>query len=94
MALIAARKTMTIAHNVENILVIELLAACQAIDLSQNGCEPGKGSKAVYDVIREKVPKMDHDREFRLDIDACRMLVQSEELVQKAEHIVGTINLR
>jgi histidine ammonia-lyase len=94
MALIAARKALSIAHNVENILVIELLAACQAIDLAHNGNEPGKGTKAAYDVIRSKVPTMDGDREFRLDIDACRELVQSGAIVETSERTVGSIKLQ
>jgi len=94
MALIAARKAFSIAHNVENILVIELLAGCQAIDLAQNGKEPGKGTKSVYDVIRTKVSTMEGDREFRLDIDACRKLVEKGALIDTSEHAVGPIKLQ
>lgn len=93
MALIAARKALAIANNVENVLAIELLAACQAIDLAHNGCEPGRGTKAVYDAIRSKIPTVDGDREFRIDIDVCRHLVQTDRIIKAAESAIGTINL-
>lgn len=93
MALIAARKALNIAHNVENILTIEFLAACQAIDLAHNGKKPGKGTKAIYDIIRAKIPTMEGDREFRLDIDASRKLVQSGTLIETSERTVGKLNL-
>ena len=93
MALIAARKARAIAYNVESILVIEFLAACQAIDLAHRGLQPGKGTKAVYDIIRSRIPTMEGDREFRLDIEACRELFQTYRIVKSAESAIGTINI-
>jgi len=91
MGLISARKALQILSNVEKILSIEFLAACQAIDLGSPGKRPGKGTEAVYDVIRTVVPRIDSDREFRLDISSCLDLMRDGSIVGAAEKQIGTL---
>ncbi len=91
MGLIAARKALAIARNVEVILALELLAACQAIDLGSPGKRAGKGTHAVYTAIRSVVPLIEHDREFQIDIASAIELVRSGQVVRVAEQSVGSL---
>lgn len=93
MGLIAARKALMIAENVESILAIELLAACQAIDRHREPRTPGKGTQAVYALVRKASPRIDEDREYRKDINACCQLVRSGSVVKAAEKAVGNLSL-
>ena len=91
MGTIAARKALAVIRNVEMILAIELFAACQAIDLQRQHGRPGKGTGAVYDLVRSRVPHIEGDREYRLDIDACSQMLRSGEVVDAAEGSCGSL---
>jgi histidine ammonia-lyase len=93
MGLIAARKTMRIIENVEKILAIELLAACQAIDYASPGKRPGRGSEAVYKLIRDGISYMEKDRELRLDIEKSIELVETGTVLATAESAIGTLSV-
>jgi histidine ammonia-lyase len=69
MATFAARKLTDIAHNVANILAIELLAAAQGIDLRAPH-ETSPRLQQVMHAIRSDVPHYDVDRFFAPDIAA------------------------
>ncbi|AFT90499.1 histidine ammonia-lyase [Paraburkholderia phenoliruptrix] len=69
MATFAARKLGDIAHNVANILAIELLAAAQGVDL-RAPYETSQTLKQVMHAIRRDVPHYDADRYFAPDIEA------------------------
>jgi histidine ammonia-lyase len=65
----AARHTLEILDNVRNVLAIELLTACQAIDLREGGAERlGAGTRAAYDEVRHRAALMVQDRETASDI--------------------------
>jgi histidine ammonia-lyase len=61
-------------------LAIELMVACQALDLRLPG-KSGRGAWAAHQLIRAKVPTLDTDRELHKDIAAVRQLIDSGELV-------------
>jgi histidine ammonia-lyase len=66
----AARHALEVIANVRRILAIELITAAQAIDLRPGGCNRlGKGTKAVYDMVRAQVAFLDHDRGTSEDIE-------------------------
>lgn len=88
---IAARKALAIIRNVETILSIELFAACQAIDLQRQHGRPGRGTGAVHDLVRSRVPHIEGDREYRHDIEACRELVHTGAVVAAAERASGKL---
>lgn len=84
MGSIAARKAMEILQNVQYIVAIELLCAAQGVDF--RGPEKlGKGTKAVYSVIRRKVPALKEDRVISVDIEKMAELVRSGELADFVE---------
>jgi histidine ammonia-lyase len=67
MGTIAARKAREIFENTANILAIELIAACQAIDIRKRK-EPSlklsKNSEKVYNFVRKTVPYFEKDKVF------------------------------
>lgn len=93
MGTIAGRKAIEIIRNVETIIAIELLASCQAIDLQREHGGPGRGTAAAYNLVRQHVPFIKGDREYRHDIAACENLVRSGRLVQAVESVCGRLKV-
>lgn len=90
MGTIAARKANEILGNVMNVLAIELLSACQAIDFGT----PEKlapATRAVYDAVRAIVPKLEDDRVMYTDINKVQALIASHVLVDKVEAVIGQL---
>lgn len=59
----AAVKTLEVVENVQTVLAIELLNACQALYLrGTEGC--ASSIKKLYTAYRESVPALEHDREM------------------------------
>jgi histidine ammonia-lyase len=65
---IAAIKARKVIHNTANVLAIELLGACQGIDLL-SPLKPGPKLKKVYDAVRIMSPALDEDRSLHGDIE-------------------------
>ncbi|MDQ7095989.1 histidine ammonia-lyase [Desulfosporosinus sp. PR] len=88
MGTIAARKARTIIDNAANVLAMELLAACQGIDLREKSGDLhlGKGSGDAYRLVRSKVSMLREDRIMYPDIQAAKELVSSGNLVASVEH--------
>lgn len=86
---IAGRTCLAIIRNVEMILAIELFAACQAVELQLRHGRPGKGTGALFALVRRHVPRIEADREYRLDIERCAALLRSGEAVRVAEAACG-----
>ncbi len=95
MGTIAARKAGTIMRHVRRVLAMELMCGCQAVDLLGNlGWGPdclGPGTRAAYEVIREKCPKLVEDRPLYEDINHCEETITSERLIHRVEEAVGVI---
>lgn len=90
MGAIASRKAMEILKNVRKVLSMEILAACQGIDLRGNK-GLGVGTNIVYNIIRENIDFLDEDRPMYEDINKCENIVKSGELVKKVEEKVGKL---
>ncbi len=91
MGMHGARKALQIAENLEKILGIELMAACQAIDIQSQQEKPGKGTSAVYNLLREQVASIDSDREFQIDIAKSIEMVVSGKVLNAAENSIGKL---
>ncbi len=90
MGTIAARKSWDILANAKHVLAIELLAACQAIDLSEN--KPlAAATEKVYQCIRKEVPKLVDDRIMYVDINKVVSLIDQGVLLDAAEGACGEI---
>jgi histidine ammonia-lyase len=64
-----ARRLGPMLANLKNILAIELLAACQGIDLLAP-LRPGPETRKAYDIVRSLSPAVDADRSLSLDIES------------------------
>ncbi len=90
MGVIAARKGRDIARNVEHILAMELLCATQGLEFLIP-LQPGIGIKEAYRVVRESVPPIKGDRRFGEDIKKVQRLIESGDLLNRVEKVVGPL---
>ena len=81
---IAARKTRQIIDNVANILAIELLASCQAIDIL-SPLKPNAFLNDIYEAVRAMSPAMNQDRSLHKDIAKVVDWIMAGELTAIAE---------
>lgn len=90
MGTIAARQANDILENVQNVISIELYAACQAIDLNEkNGL--GGGTEVAYQEIRKVIEFLDKDRELKPDMNAAFELIRSDVLLKAVENKIGNL---
>lgn len=73
-----ARKAIEVTENVENVIAIELLAACQGVWLL--GEKPTEPLQKVYDLVREVVTPYTRDRFMSPDIKAVHKLVKENKV--------------
>jgi histidine ammonia-lyase/tyrosine ammonia-lyase len=85
MGLIAARTAKKIVDNTSYILAIELLAACQAVDLIGGGAKLSAAGRAVHEFLRESVPSLDEDRYMSDEIEVVAELVRKGCFVSVVE---------
>ncbi|MES2745408.1 MAG: histidine ammonia-lyase [Bdellovibrionota bacterium] len=78
---IAAWKARRILKNLSHILAIELLAACQGLDLLKP-LVPNPKLKKVYDKVRSLSPGMEVDRSLHEDILQIATFIQKGELLK------------
>ncbi len=91
MGMIAARHAREIVINAEVVLALEALGAAQALDL-RAPLEPGAATRAVLAALRDRVPFVEQDREFRTDIDLAVELVRAGALVEAGESAIGPLD--
>uniref|UniRef100_A0A8C8FQB7 Histidine ammonia-lyase n=1 Tax=Oncorhynchus tshawytscha TaxID=74940 RepID=A0A8C8FQB7_ONCTS len=79
----AARKALRVVEHVEQVLAIELLAACQALEFLR----PLKSTtplEKVHELVRTVVRPWDHDRQMSPDIEAAHTLLREEKVWEAA----------
>lgn len=89
MGMTSARKAVEVVKNTRACLGIELLAACQAVDLV--GLVPGNGVAAAHRTIRAKVPHHDVDRVLARDMETIDGMIESGEIRAAVEAAVGAL---
>ena len=95
MGTIAARKARSILDNARGVLAIELLSACQAIDL--RAAELGEAPErllspptlAAYGVVRCRAATLGADRIMYPDIDAMRAIVADGSALRAADEALA-----
>ncbi len=86
MGSIAARKCIRILNNLENVLAIEFLTACQALDFKK----PLKSSKSlmkVHALLRSTITFMETDRFLSPDIYEALRVIRSDEFIKLVRSI-------
>ncbi|NLM06261.1 MAG: histidine ammonia-lyase [Tissierellia bacterium] len=90
MGTIAARKATEILFNARNVLGMELLTACQALDLRGNK-GLGQGTKILYDNFRKKVEYRSNDKAFQADILESEKMLKNYDLLDEIEEKIGLL---
>jgi histidine ammonia-lyase len=92
MGSISGRKLYKVLDNLEYILAIELMTACQAIEFRR----PFKSSELLefaHDYVREFVSFAEEDRIFSNDIDAIKNILSDFSFVEKLNEFARTKNI-
>ena len=80
----AALKVRQVLDNVEHILAIELMAACQGIDFRKDelgtNSRLGNGTRTVYELVRSQVPFIEVDTVMYPYINTVKTLIVSGEV--------------
>ncbi len=86
----ASLKGTRILENVQKVLGIEILSACQGIDFSKP-LRPGAGTKAAYDRFRQEVPYIEKDVFLYPLMDQAISMVRSGSIVEAVEEKIGEL---
>ncbi|HSH36222.1 aromatic amino acid lyase, partial [Schnuerera sp.] len=90
MGTIAARKAKEILENTRKVLAMELLAACQAIDLrGKKGL--GKGTEIAYNIVREHLTTIEEDEIMYKQINTCEDIIISNKILDEIEIKLGKL---
>ncbi|CAK9295119.1 unnamed protein product [Gordionus sp. m RMFG-2023] len=87
----SARKALKIVANVENVLAIELLACCQALEFLR----PLKSTtpiEAVHSFVRQHIKKLDMDRPMWKDIEIARNILRRGEILDLMKPLLKSYN--
>lgn len=87
MGTIAARQAKEILQNVRRVLAMELMCACQAIDLGENR-GLGKGIAAAYAAVRKVCPPLEDDRPLYDEINQCEKILMDGTLLTCVQNAV------
>ncbi|MBP1926078.1 histidine ammonia-lyase [Sedimentibacter acidaminivorans] len=90
MGTIASRKAREILENARRVIAMEIMCACQGIDLRGNK-GLGKGTAPVYEAVRKVVPMLTEDRPLYEDINRCEELIINETIIKACEEDAGKI---
>jgi histidine ammonia-lyase len=87
----AARKALDVITNAEQVLAIELLCACQALEMRQP-MKPAEATNRVLQLVRAGIPHWDHDRLMHVDLLKAREYIRSGQIVRIVEDVIGKMN--
>ncbi len=90
MGTIAARKAKEIMENMRRVIAMEIMCACQGIDLRGNK-GLGKGTAPVYEAVRSQVQTLTEDRPLYEDINKCEELIIDMSIIKACENKAGNI---
>lgn len=92
MGSISAIKLLSVIHNLERIMAVEMLTAAQALDF-RKPLKPGRGVALAHDCIRTIVGHAEADYELGQDLDACTELLRRGDLVRVVEEGLENLGL-
>lgn len=85
----AARHLWEILENVKNVIAIELFCAEQAVYIRGGEDKLGKGTKAVYDIIRSQVTPSIDDRMLSPDINTIAGLMDDNSILDAVDKVIS-----
>lgn len=90
MGTIAARKARDILYNVQNVLAMELMSACQAIDLRGN-TGLGRGTELLYAIARNQTNVIEEDIVMYEEINKFYDIIKDSTIIEKIEANIGKL---
>ena len=91
MGSIAAKKSKDIFENVRKVIGMELITACQAIELKGAKDKLSPATKVAYEEIRKIIPHVDIDRPMYIDIHAAEDIIKTNKIVENVEKTIGEL---
>jgi histidine ammonia-lyase len=88
MGSVGARKAMAIIANTANVLAIELICACQGLDL-QGPIKPSRPIAALLAQMRAEVAFVENDRPLAADIQATAQRILSGDFIAATQLALG-----
>ena len=82
-----ARKARQILHHARQVVGIELVVACQALDFGKGRL--GRGMDAAYRAVRRRVARLTEDRQVADDLTAGLALVESGTVLDAVDAALG-----
>ena len=82
----AIRKALEIIKNTETVLAIELMCACQGLEL-RRPLQPAALSKTILNAFRQQIPFWDQDRLMYTDLEKARQFVETRQPLKMAEQL-------
>lgn len=89
MGSVGARKALAIIANSAHVLAIELICACQALDL-QAPLEASPAIRALRDAVRETVAFVESDRPLSGDVMSTAQRILNGEFIAAVDAVLGT----
>ncbi len=90
MGTIAGRKARTIIENTLDVLAIEYLTVCQALEFREIQ-KAGEATGAGYKLLREFIPSLEEDRVMYGDIAKAKKLIKSGKLIEVVGKLIGEL---
>jgi len=87
MGTIAARKAARILQHTAQVLAIEWVCAAQACE-SLQPLQPGRGTKAAWELLRRYIPALTEDRILSPDLESAKEILSKGELVKHVSKFV------
>lgn len=91
MGSIAAKKSREILENVRKVVAMEILTACQAIDLKGGVEKLSPLTKIAYEEVRKNISYVNVDRPMYVEINKSENIIKSNVLVEKIEEKAGKL---
>ena len=79
-----------VCANVERILAVELLCGAQGLDFLEP-LQPGPAVAVLHRAVRERSPRLEHDRSLAAEIDALAGAVRDGSLLAEVEAAAGAL---
>jgi len=92
MGTIGARKASKIIEHAQNVLGMEMMGACQGIDLREKA-QLGKGTELAYKSLRAEVAMLKEDRVMYKDINKCVDIIKKAKIINDIEDAIGNLTL-
>lgn len=86
----ASKKAYQASRKLEGILAIELMNAAQALDFL-SPLRPSPATKAVYDIVRKEVPRLEEDQFIYPFIQYISGQIRDGHILNAVEDVIGAL---